>query len=122
MGFMGLPKFGHKDSVNDFTDVLVPMTDAKRHPDVIAEYQRRVSKEGARPDAADVTGANDEKKDGRLSDTEGGLPRTSSGTYSPYTVEGLKAEIHEDVSASEHNTAYDCNDPLVPIGEADINY
>jgi hypothetical protein len=111
MGFMGLKGFGHKDSVNDFTDVLVPIANAKRHPDVIAEYQRRNSKEGARPDATVVTDPKDKSTDGPPSDSESGIPRTTSGVYSPYTIEGLKAEINEDVSASAHNTSYDCKYP-----------
>jgi hypothetical protein len=112
MGFMGLTRFGHKDSVDDFTGVHVPLANAKRHPDVIAEYQRRNSKEGVRPDATIVTESKDEMKDGPLTDSEGGIPRTSSGVYSPYTIEGLRAEIHEDVAASGHNSAYDCKVPI----------
>jgi hypothetical protein len=112
MGFMGLTGFGHKDSVNDFTDILVPMANAKRHPDVIAEYQRRNSREGARPDTTTVvTDPKEKLKDGPPSDSESGIPRTTSGVYSPYTIEGLKAEINEEAAASAHNTTYDCKSP-----------
>jgi hypothetical protein len=107
MGFMGLKGFGHKDSVNDFTDVLVPIANAKRHPNVIAEYQRRNSKEGARPDATVVIDPKDES----TGDSEGGLPRTTSSVYSPYTIEGIKAEINDDLGATAVDTAYDCKNP-----------
>lgn len=100
---MGLTAPGHKDSINDH-NVLVTLANAQRHPDIVADYERRRSLE-ARDGHLDGAAS---KKEGDLTpDAEGGM-RTSSSSYDPYTIEGLKAEISEDIAASGHDTAYDC--------------
>lgn len=101
--FMGLTPPGHKDSINDH-NVLVTLANAQRHPNVVAEFERRRSLE-AREGHLDGSAS---KKEGDVTpDTEGGM-RTSSSSYDPYTIEGLKAEINDDIAASGHDTAYDC--------------
>lgn len=77
--------------------MLVSLADASRHPTVAAEYARRRSLEAANSD-----GARDEKKS---RDVEGG---GAGEGFSPYTVEGLRAEVNEDVATSGHDSAYDC--------------
>ena len=119
MEFLGLRRPGQKDSVDDYQGVLVPLSQASRHQSVIAEYQRRRSAEG-RADANDVatfgpgqtkveTGSNGEKTKTELGRGSG----SESDSESPYTLEGLRAEVHEDVAASGHDTAYDCKYPLL---------
>ena len=103
MGFMGFTNPFHKESVDDYQGVLVPLANAVRHPTVAAEYARRRSLEGS--DGSPHS--NDTKKD-KTSDNEDGVMRTTSAGYNPYTVEGLRAEVDEDVAASGHDTAYDC--------------
>lgn len=102
MGFLGFQKPFRKESVNNYTDVLEPLANAHRHSTVTAEFDRRRSQEGRNSsgDAAEV-----KKKE---SSEERGVLSTRSSTYSPYTIEGLRAEINEDVGASGHDSAYDC--------------
>jgi hypothetical protein len=45
--------------------------------------------------------------------------RITSADYKPYTIEGLRAEVMEDVAASGHDSAYDCklfSSPKCPGG------
>ena len=105
MGFMGLTSPFKKDSVDSYQGVLVPLANAARHPTVVAEYARRRS---AANDSSDGNSDDPLKKDAAKPGKENGVMRTSSEGYSPYTVEGLSAEIHEDVTASGHDSAYDC--------------
>lgn len=106
MGFLAIKEMFHKDSVNDYQDVLVPLDQAQRHPSVEAEYARRRSADGKNGES------DGEKKVRPLNASENsgeeGVMRTSSTNYSPHTVEGLRAEVMEDVAASGHDTAYDC--------------
>lgn len=105
MGFLGLRRLGKKDSVNDYQGVLVPVANATRHPTVAAEYARRRSAEG-RSDNNDTStyGVNKKVEDG--SPKEGHGSESEDG-LSPYTIEGLRAEVLEDVAASGHDSAYD---------------
>jgi len=105
MGFMGLTSPFKKDSVDSYQGVLVPLANAARHPTVVAEYARRQS---AANDSSDGNSDDPLKKDAAKPVEENGAMRMSSEGYSPYTVEGLRAEIHEDVTASGHDSAYDC--------------
>jgi len=105
MKFMGITNPLHKESVDDYQGVLVPLENAARHPTVAAEYARRRSLEAVGSDGA---AHSDETKKDKSSDNEDGVMRTSSAGYSPYTIEGLRAEVNEDVAASGHDSAYDC--------------
>ncbi|TVY91080.1 putative MFS-type transporter [Lachnellula willkommii] len=95
-----------KESVNDYTGVVVPLERAIRHPTVVAEYARRCS---ARTSSSEGSGgsahADDSKKD-----NEAGVMRSNSSSYTPYTIEGLRAEIEEDMglvaSASGGDSQY----------------
>ena len=99
-------RFFEKDSVDQYPGVLVPLEQAARHPTVAAEYARRRSAEGRNPDGS--PGLVEKKGDRTASDGEDGVLRTGSAEYSPYTVEGLRAEINEEATSGEHDTAYDC--------------
>ena len=100
MKFMGITNPLHKESVDDFQGVLVPLANAARHPTVAAKYERRHSSETA--------AHSDSTKKDKSSDNEDGVLNTNSAGYSPYTIEGLRAEVNEDVAASGHDSAYDC--------------
>lgn len=109
MGFLAIKELFHTASVNDYQDVLVPLERAQRHPTVEAEYARRRSAEGH---GRNRESYREKKNAGPLnaseSSGEDGVMRTSSANYSPYTIEGLRAEVMEDVAASGHDSAYDC--------------
>jgi hypothetical protein len=119
MGFLAIKGLFRKDSINDYQDVLVPLANAQRHPTVEAEYARRRSAEGQSKND-NTPGFATTKKEGPLhaNETSGeeGVMRTSSQNYSPYTIEGLRAEVMEDVAASGHDSAYDCKLFLAPEG------
>ncbi|CAG8982309.1 hypothetical protein HYALB_00005309 [Hymenoscyphus albidus] len=115
MKFMGFTPFGHKDSINDH-NVLVTLANAQRHPTVVAEWERRRSVEAQE---AHLDGAGSKKEGDVTPDTEVGI-RTSSSTYDPYTIEGLKAEVNEDVAASGHDTAYDLKSKVINKAIQDI--
>lgn len=105
MKFLGVTNPLKKDSVDDYTDVLIPFDQAARHYSVEAEYARRRS--------ADEKRSPDSGKTGKITkseDSEEGVLRTSSGNYDPHTIEGLRAEVMEEVGASGegHDSAYDC--------------
>lgn len=104
--------------MDDYQGVLVPLENATRHPTVAAEYARRRSAEGR-------SGVNDDstfgkKKtegdvsptDGPLSDNDQDLPR--------YTLEGLRAEVNEDVAASGHDSNYDLKSKVINKAIQDI--
>jgi hypothetical protein len=106
MGFMMIKGLFRKDSVNDYQDVLVPLANAQRHPTAEAEHASRRPAEGHDGNTASY----DKKEDGPLNFSESsgkGVMRTSSANYSPYTIEGLRAECMEDVTASGHDSSYD---------------
>jgi hypothetical protein len=111
MGFMGLTSPFKKDSVDNYEGVLVPLANAARHPTVVAEYARRRS---VANDYSDGNSDDPLQKDGAKPREDNGMMRTSSEGYSPYTVEGLRAEIHEDVATSGQDSAYDCEYSLEP--------
>ena len=110
MVFLGLTLPFKKESVNDYGNVLVPLAQAQRHPTVAAEYARRRSEE--RKTSSEATAAHSDasrKSNGEDSGSgEEGIMRTSSAGYSPYTIEGLRAEVNEDVAASGPDSSYDC--------------
>lgn len=86
----------------------MPLEKAQRHPTVEAEYARRRSPDGS-SDCGDVDGTKKEvgsPNDGDSSEDR--VMSASSCNYSPYTIEGLRAEVMEDVAASGHYSAYDC--------------
>ncbi|TVY31156.1 putative MFS-type transporter protein [Lachnellula hyalina] len=98
MVFMGLTNPFHKTSVDDYKGVVVPLSQAIRHPTVAAEYARRNS---GRPSLSDGSShVDDAKKDNdRASkDNDDGVMTSNSLGYSPYTIEGLRAEISDDMA------------------------
>jgi hypothetical protein len=105
MGILAIKDLFHKESVKDYQDVLVPLANAPRHPTVEAEYARRRSAE-RHGSVGDLTGA---KKEARNENSgEEGVMRTTSHNYSPYTIEGLRVEVVEDLASSGHDSSYDC--------------
>ena len=63
-----------KHDVSDFPDVYVPLSQAARHPSVVADHDKKLGSISEKPKL----------------DDEGGSPVND---YSAYTVEGLRAEI-----------------------------
>jgi len=117
MKFLGFTFF-EKDSVDQYPGVLVPLGQASRHPTVAAEYARRRSAEGRSEDGSPV----EKKAEGKGSEGDGedGVLRTSSAGYDPYTIEGLRAEVHEDASSGGHDTAYDLKSKVINKAIQDI--
>ncbi len=106
MGFAN--PFG-KASANAYQGVLVPLAQAKRHATVVAEYERRKSLEGREVSDVDVDAeVKGEKVEKAPVDSgESGVGSTTSRAYSPYTVEGLRAEVYEGIDGVELST-YEC--------------
>ena len=89
MGFFTNP-FAKNDNVN-YDHVLVPLTEVNRHASVLQKAEiRRFSIATAGSD-----------KDKSAEDV------AEEAAYSPYTIEGLRFEIEEDVATSGHDTVYD---------------
>jgi hypothetical protein len=101
MSFLAKLNPFHKENIADYKNVLVPLANAQRHSTVTAEYDRRRSQDG-RTSSGDA--GSTKKKE---SEDESGVLSSRSAAYSPFTVEGLRAEVYEDVGASGHDTAYD---------------
>ena len=80
-----------KHDVSDFPDVYVPLAQATRHTSVVADHDEKL-------------GTVDGKVDKGL---EAGVHSTGGNDYSAYTIEGLRAEIDLDVTASGYDAAYD---------------
>lgn len=99
MKFLGT-NFFEKDKLDP--NFLVPLSQSKRHKVVEAEYQRRQSEEQKR-----LAGLGDDKTKTDGSESEEGVRRMSSAGYSPYTIEGLRSEVLEDMRNSGHDAAYD---------------
>ncbi|TVY73178.1 putative MFS-type transporter PB1E7.08c [Lachnellula suecica] len=116
MKFMGLTNPLQKESVDNYQGVLVPLANASRDPAVVAEYERRRSLEAE----SDGDRSKREKVEKGSGDGEEGVLRTSSALYSPYTIEGLRAEINEDVSPSGHDSAYDVKSKVINKAIQDI--
>ena len=112
MGFFaGIPRPFQKESLDNYQGVLVPLAQAKRHETVEAEYARRFSHDG-RPVSPTPSKKNDSPDGGRAPDgkvDEEGARAPAGGIWDgAYTVEMLREEVTNDVAASGHDTAYDC--------------
>jgi len=116
MGFLGLKKPFQKESIDNYQGVLVPLAQAQRHPTVAAEYARRRSAEGGSSDEVADDSAKKAKITTGADDGENGVIRTTSAGYSPYTIEGLRAEVTEEVGAGGYDNAYDCTCNLFTRG------
>jgi hypothetical protein len=84
--------------------VLVSLAQAKRHETVEAEYAGRQSAEQRRQSDTYAGKGLSGKKDG----SESELGRSTNPLHSPYTIEGLREEVTNDLATSGHDTAYDC--------------
>ena len=92
--------FFEKDQLDP--SVLVPLSQAKRHETVEAEYARRQSEELKRQS----DGSIDKKVDGKEGDSE--LGQATNQVLSRYTIEGLRQEVTSEVGPSGQDTSYDC--------------
>ncbi|KAL8942834.1 MAG: hypothetical protein Q9216_001449 [Gyalolechia sp. 2 TL-2023] len=93
-----------KADVNDFDGVYVPLARSQRHPSVIAAHDDR--KNSLTKDVSDEKNIES--------------PPSPDNSYSAYTVEGLRAEIELDLSASGHDTAYDRKSKVINKAIQDI--
>lgn len=114
-----------KEPIRTYPGVLVPLAQAQRHPLVEAEYVHRRSlqreqgssccdkaKSSPLPAAA-ASNIEEDRKSGSRATTsvgkeEGGVLTTDSSQYNPHTIDGLRAEVVEEVGAGEKESAYDC--------------
>ncbi|KAK5018216.1 major facilitator superfamily domain-containing protein [Cryomyces antarcticus] len=90
-----------KHDVTDFPGVLVPLSQAQRHPLVVAEAEAKDEKAGVSPDESDES-------------------RHRSATYNLYTIEGLRQEIDADLAAGGHDTTYDRKSKVINKAIQDI--
>ncbi|KZF24278.1 MFS general substrate transporter [Xylona heveae TC161] len=95
-----------KHDVSDFPGVLVPLRDAHRHRSVVTAGDEKLDGIDGK---TSPNGANDEEQ-----------PHRNSETYSPYTIEGLRAEIAHEVAASGHDSVYDRKSKLINLAIQDI--
>jgi hypothetical protein len=94
-----------RESVENFPGVLVPLEQAHRHISATTVQGQTVNK-------SDASTPTDDTNIKATSKDETGIGRTSSANYTPYTVEGLRAEVMEDIAASGHDTSYDREFPF----------
>ncbi|KAL9031687.1 MAG: hypothetical protein Q9196_000320 [Gyalolechia fulgens] len=95
--------FGKHD-VSDFEGVYVPLAHAQRHPSVVAAHEHR--KHSLTEDAPDEKNIESSP--------------SPEHRYNAYTVEGLRAEIELDLSASGHDTPYDRKSKVINKAIQDI--
>lgn len=81
-----------KHDVSEFPGVLVPLQDARRHSVVTDKYDEKADK------VAKLDSPGDAEREGGIS---------GNTAYTPYTLEGLRAEIDEDLQSGGVNSAYD---------------
>lgn len=120
---MGLHNPFRTYKLEDFPDVYIPLSQATRHPSVVAENRRRSSVAvtlngdepiATRPTPTAAVAVEDEKNHGAIAPSN--PSRHSSEVVStsgdikakePLTVDKLRAEIEADIVASGHDSAYD---------------
>lgn len=97
-----------KHDVSDFEGVYVPLANSQRHHSVIAAHNDR---KGSLTE--DIS---DEKNDEKNIES----PPSPDNSYSANTIEGLRAEIELDLSASGHDTSYDRKSKVINKAIQDI--
>jgi hypothetical protein len=105
--FSHIPRPFRTETVDDYQGVLVPLSRAKRHETVEAEYARRYSLEG-RPISPSGSKKDEDAQKDKAIDEETGAPTQSRVWDGVYTVETLREEVNADVAASGHDSSYDC--------------
>jgi hypothetical protein len=98
--------------VTDFSDVVIPLANAVRHPSVVAENQRRASLRmsvGSEATAAEKGTANPKTNGEKTTDD-----------VAEFTIEQLRAEVEEDLVASGHDSAYDRKSKVINKAIQDI--
>lgn len=100
-----------KYKLEDFDSVVIPLSKATRHPNVVAENARRAS----------VRTLDESKAEKGRAGSDNSLRKTSSGeSESITTLESLRSEVDADVSASGHDSAYDRKSKVVNKAIQDI--
>ncbi|KAL3422573.1 MFS-type transporter PB1E7.08c 3 [Phlyctema vagabunda] len=105
------------ETIDSYPGVLVPLSQAKRHPTVAAEYARQRSLAAPRSNSSETEVDAHGKS---ASKEESGLSNPNFGLHSPNTLEGLKAEIHHDMAAGGTNTPYDLKSKVINKAIQDI--
>ncbi|KAG9792332.1 MFS general substrate transporter, partial [Aureobasidium melanogenum] len=95
----------------DFEEVVVPLSDAPRHPSVLAANKRRNSI---------ASSANDSTVNNQQTETAEKGAAGDGRRKDGWTVEALRAEIEADVAASGHDSAYDRKAKVVNKAIQDI--
>lgn len=114
MGFlMPLKKY----KIEDFNSVIVPLTQAERHPSVVADNERRNSQ---RTLVEEEKGERDSTKKSSSSDSLNEREKNAHSNDTKAALESLRAEIEADVSASGQNTPYDRKSKVVNKAIQDI--
>lgn len=93
-----------KHDVSDFEGVYVPLANSQRHHSVVAAHNDR--KNSLTKDVSDEKNIES--------------PSSPDNSYSAYTIEGLRAEIELDLSASGHDTSYDRKSKVINKAIQDI--
>ncbi|KAI9805810.1 MAG: hypothetical protein M1825_000424 [Sarcosagium campestre] len=96
-----------KHDASEFEGVLVPLGEAPRHPSVVGTHHERSGKNGTLADGSSDKDA--ERASDRLSED-----------VSPYSIEGLRAEIDADIGASGINATYDRKSKIINKAVQDI--
>lgn len=100
-------EFGRNEEL--IPDVVIPFEQVVRHDTVYDKYQRdqtRKSEELRREfSCATENKGLSCKRDG--SDSEEGVMRPTSTDRHPNSIEGLRAEVIEDMKENGHDSAYD---------------
>ena len=81
-----------KHDVSEFEGVFQPLSEARRHPSVVAAHDAALGTKNGLPIE---------------NDSEKAMGEAEYDQYSAYTIEGLRAEIDSDIAASGHDTIYD---------------
>lgn len=129
MGLLNIQNPFKHESTTSYPNVLVPLSQAQRHSTVTAEYERRRSEDrrGSAGDLGKKESGSGRSEEGVFAGDAGGgdvdvggeeadVRTTGSAGYSPFTLEGLRAEVNEDVAKSGHsNSAYDCECSPTPL-------
>jgi hypothetical protein len=106
MPLLGMRKPFHKDSVDDYPGVLIPLVAARRHKSV----RRGTSDDSTTPSVdSRASGAVVERTSSKFDpDVEGGRSRATSSQRSVgTTVEDLRHEVEEDLAALGIDSVYD---------------
>jgi hypothetical protein len=104
--FSHIPRPFRKETVENYQGVQVPLSRAKRHETVAAEYARRYSLEG-RASSPSGSKKDEDAQTDKVIDEDTGAPTRPRVWDGVYTVETLREEVNADVAASGQDSSYD---------------